>query len=302
MHARRRPAARAPGRAGATRAFGPDLVHTHLVHADVYGAIAAARARAVLVSTKHNDDPFRSGKGRYLERLLTRRRRSSSASPRRSRASTATSWDFPAPKLRVVHYGLDAPPEPWGPPGGPGAARRHSRARRRLAASSARRAWTSRSTRSRRYGNGILLRSSSCSARDRFEASSPSGLRGRGLADAVNFPGRVGDVAWWLRRADVVVHPARWEGFGLALLEAMLCARPVVATAVSSIPEIVADGETGLLVPPEDPAALAEAVTVLLDDPARAAGDGRAPAESVHAPSSRSRVWPNERRRPTRRR
>ena len=92
----------------------------------------------------------------------------------------------------------------------------------------------------------------------------------------MSFPGRVGDVAWWLRRASVVVHPARWEGFGLALLEAMLCARPVVASAVSSVPEIVADGETGLLVPSDDPVALADAVASLLDDRTRAAAMGEA--------------------------
>ena len=112
----------------------------------------------------------------------------------------------------------------------------------------------------------------------------------RGVSDAVSFPGRVGDVAWWLRRANVVVHPARWEGFGLALLEAMLCARPVVATAVSSIPEIVADGETGLLVPPDDPAALAEAVNALLDDPARATALGEAGRVRARAEFSVARM------------
>ena len=79
----------------------------------------------------------------------------------------------------------------------------------------------------------------------------------RQLGVPVYLPGRVPDVAAWLRRAALLVHPARWEGFGLALLEAMLAGLPVVATRVSSIPEIVADGETGLLVPPDDPAALA---------------------------------------------
>jgi starch synthase len=74
----------------------------------------------------------------------------------------------------------------------------------------------------------------------------------------------------------VLVHPARWEGFGLALLEAMLAGKPVVATRVSAAPEIVADGDTGILVPPDDPAALAEAVVALLDDPAQAAALGEA--------------------------
>ena len=76
--------------------------------------------------------------------------------------------------------------------------------------------------------------------------------RPRLAGEGVFLPGRVGDVAPWYRRAELLVHPARWEGFGLALLEAMLSAKPVVATRVSSTPEIVADGETGLLVPPDD--------------------------------------------------
>ena len=100
--------------------------------------------------------------------------------------------------------------------------------------------------------------------------------RDLGVGERLLLPGRVGDVGAWLRRADVVVHPARWEGFGLALLEAMLAARPVVASAVSSIPEIVADGETGVLVPPNDVPALASALGELLEDPARAERLGQA--------------------------
>jgi glycosyltransferase involved in cell wall biosynthesis len=73
-------------------------------------------------------------------------------------------------------------------------------------------------------------------------------------------PGRLPDVAAVLRRADLLVHPARWEGFGLAVLEAMLCSLPVVATNVSSLPELVVDGETGFLVPPDDVEALAAAI------------------------------------------
>ncbi len=92
--------------------------------------------------------------------------------------------------------------------------------------------------------------------------------------------GRVPDVAAWLRRAELLIHPARWEGFGLALLEAMLASKPVVATNVSSIPEIVADGETGLLVTPNDAAALAAAVTRVLDDPGSYGEQGRRRAES----------------------
>ncbi|MDW8339549.1 MAG: glycosyltransferase, partial [Thermoleophilia bacterium] len=107
---------------------------------------------------------------------------------------------------------------------------------------------------------------------------------------AVHLPGRVGDVAWWYRRASVVVHPARWEGFGLALLEAMLCARPIVAAAASAVPELVVDGETGLLVPPEDVEALAEAIVALLDDPERAAALGEAGRARANAELSVARM------------
>jgi glycosyltransferase involved in cell wall biosynthesis len=91
----------------------------------------------------------------------------------------------------------------------------------------------------------------------------------------VHLLGRVPDVAEWLRRADLLVHPARWEGFGLALLEAMLAELPVVATSVSSIPKIVVDGETGVLVPSENAADLAEAIVSVLDDPKGYGAAGR---------------------------
>jgi len=63
---------------------------------------------------------------------------------------------------------------------------------------------------------------------------------------------------------DVVAFPSRFEGFPLAVLEAMLAERPVVASDVGSVAEAVRPGETGLLVPAEDPAALASALAELL--------------------------------------
>jgi glycosyltransferase involved in cell wall biosynthesis len=264
-------------------------VHTHLVHADVYGAVAAAGTRAVLVSTKHNDDPFRSGKARYLERLLTRRAALVLCITEALARFNREVVGLPVVKLRVVHYGLDAPPEPWGPQGGPD-----------LAPETPVLVAVCRLVRQK--GVDVAVEALALT-RERHPAAQlvvlgEGPLRGeltelaerRGIADAVSFPGRVGDVAWWLRRANVVVHPARWEGFGLALLEAMLSERPVVATAVSSIPEIVADGKTGLLVPPDDPRALADAVSALLDDPARAIAMGAAGRASARSEFSVARM------------
>jgi glycosyltransferase involved in cell wall biosynthesis len=109
------------------------------------------------------------------------------------------------------------------------------------------------------------------------------------VADAVFMPGRAGDVAAWLSRAEIVVHPVRWEGFGLALLEAMLAERAVVASAVSSVPEIVVDGETGLLVPP-DPGALSGAISRILADAELGARYGAAGRERARREFSVDRM------------
>lgn len=69
------------------------------------------------------------------------------------------------------------------------------------------------------------------------------------------------------RRAAVVVCPSRREGFGVACLEAMAHGRPVVATSVGGLRDLVVDGETGFLIPPRDPAALRSALDRLLSDP-----------------------------------
>ena len=58
---------------------------------------------------------------------------------------------------------------------------------------------------------------------------------------------------------DIITVPSRWEGFGLVTLEAMGYSVPLIASRASALPEIIIDGETGLLVPPENAAALADA-------------------------------------------
>jgi glycosyltransferase involved in cell wall biosynthesis len=92
------------------------------------------------------------------------------------------------------------------------------------------------------------------------------GVRGRTV-----FAGLRRDVDALMSAFDLFVLPSNWEGFGIALLEAMAATVPVVATRVGGVPEVVLDGETGLLVPPGDPEALAAACIDLLGDRERAA-------------------------------
>lgn len=112
--------------------------------------------------------------------------------------------------------------------------------------------------------------------------------RSLGIRDRCRFRGEVRDVAPVFASLDLVVVPSRYEGFCFAAAEAALAGRPVVATRVSSLPEVVLDGETGVLVPPDDPTALARAVRALANDPARAAALGdeaRARAKERFSPA-----------------
>jgi glycogen(starch) synthase len=102
--------------------------------------------------------------------------------------------------------------------------------------------------------------------------------RGRlGLEGRVHLLGNLDGarVPAFYRGAVLVACPSRWEGLPLVCLEAMASARAVVAAAVDGIPDAVVNDESGLLVPPEDPAAFARALGVLLDDPARREALGR---------------------------
>jgi glycosyltransferase involved in cell wall biosynthesis len=88
-----------------------------------------------------------------------------------------------------------------------------------------------------------------------------------GIAGSVRFLGMRADVPELLQMADVFVLPSLWEGLPLALLEAMGCGLPVVATRVEGVEEIIVDGENGLLLPPADPEALKIALQRLLVQP-----------------------------------
>lgn len=87
-----------------------------------------------------------------------------------------------------------------------------------------------------------------------------------GLSRVVRFAGPRTDVPAILAGLDLFVLPSLWEGLPNVVLEAMAAGLPVVATAVGGTPEVVVDGISGLLVPPRDPAALAEALVLLLRD------------------------------------
>ncbi|MGO1052313.1 glycosyltransferase [Crossiella sp. CA198] len=109
--------------------------------------------------------------------------------------------------------------------------------------------------------------------------------RDLGVADRVTLLGQVArkDMPHLLRSADAVVCAPWYEPFGIVPLEAMSCARPVIATAVGGLTDTVVDGVTGLLVPPRDPDALARAIRAVTGDPALAQRLGVAGQDRVRA-------------------
>jgi glycosyltransferase involved in cell wall biosynthesis len=249
----------------AVRAEAPDLLHTHMVHADVYGSIAAHLLRTPFVSTRHNDDRYLLGPFRHVDRAFmhgVRRIVAISDAVREFHIKAGLDAD----KLVTVRYGLDEvpstpselTPEAAGIPADAPLVLAIGRLIEQkdhatLLEAFARVHDTNPQARLAILGWGTR------------EAETKALVQRLGLDGVAFVLGRV-EPRDWLARADVFAHTSRWEGFGIVLLEAMLAGLPVVATRVSAIPEIVVDGETGLLVPPGDVTAVADALARLLDD------------------------------------
>jgi glycosyltransferase involved in cell wall biosynthesis len=267
----------------------PDLLHTHLVHADVYGAFASRSTGVPFVSSRHNDDRYLLGPFRFVDRAFARRALRLIAISNAVRRFLIEAG-HPAEKIETIHYGLDAlpdrPSEVTPDDAGVPADAPLLLAIGRLTPQK------DHATMLEAFGEVHAHRPEAVLAIlgiGPLEAETRAAITRLGLDGAVVLPGRV-EIRDWLERASIFVHTARWEGFGLVLLEAMLAALPVVATRVSAVPEVVAEGRTGLLVEPGDATALADALDVLLAHPARARRLGEAGLERARSRFSVARM------------
>lgn len=234
----------------------PRLLHTHLVHADIYGLTAGALARVpVRISTKHGFNEFRSRRLLGLaDRAVGRLAHRQIAISRGLAAYLAEVEGFDSEAFEVIHYGIAPGPRPP--------------------------QYTDESPRLLAIGRLIpikgfdVLLEAFAQARAKLpsltlEIAGDGALRERleaSAGDGVTFLGRVDPIGPAIERAAVVVVPSRGEGFGMVALEAMERGRAVIASAVGGLPELVAPGETGLLVPAECPDALAAAIVELCSD------------------------------------
>jgi len=243
----------------------PKILHTHLVHADVYGQLAGTIARVPLrLSTKHGFNEFREGRFFGIaDRSVGSLAHVHIAISQGLAQYLAETEGFEEAKFEIVHYGIavDGEAVPYG-----GSEPRLVCIGRLIPIK----------------GHLVLLRALAqararvpdvtldLAGRGPLEPALKSYARELGLDDAVRFLGFVSPVQQAIADAAVVVVPSLGEGFGMVALEAMERARPVIASSVGGLPEIVADGETGLVVPPAEADALAEAIVALAGDLPRA--------------------------------
>jgi glycosyltransferase involved in cell wall biosynthesis len=246
----------------------PDIVHTHLVHADVLALPAAALARVpVRLSTKHGFNAFRANTAvAFADRTAGRFAHAQIAISAGLAGYLRETEGFSRDAFSVVHYGIEAGAEPPAPPAEPRLA-----AVGRLIAIK---------------GFDLLLRAFAQARAElpgltlELAGAGPLEAELRAQApDGVRFLGHVAPVTGVFERNAIVVVPSRGEGFGMVALEAAERGRAAIVTDVGGLPEIVEDGVTGLVVPPEDVEALAAAMLRLASDPELARSYGRAARE-----------------------
>jgi glycosyltransferase involved in cell wall biosynthesis len=246
------------------RATRTDLLHTHTQLApNILGRLAARGAGARVVSHIHIESYFRPGAvGRLYHRPLD------NATARLCHAVITVSEDtrralveqgYPAERIFVVHNGIEldgaAPSPPQGRTVVEVARLAPVKGQRELIEAIA-----------QVPDARLVLVGKDLEQDGAYAALLKRRARELGVADRVELAGYRPDALGLMREARVVALPSTTEGLPIVLLEAMAQARPVVATPVGGTPELVVDGETGLLVPPGDIGALARALRELLDD------------------------------------
>lgn len=260
---------------GMLREMQPDIVHTHLIHADVYGYFAAkAAGMRHVVSSRHNDDQFRHRpRWRRVNRWLWQRLDAGIAISAAIKQFTVDIEGAPADKVRVVHYGLETA---WLSDAEIDAARLALRTELKLSQDALLLGMVCRLVKQKGLPYALealrRIRADFPQAHLVIAGAGEMAAELRRLASALGIADRVHWLGWrtdandLMAAFDLLLVPSLWEGFGLVLLEAMSRRVPVIASRVSAIPEVVHDGETGILIEPRDVDALAMAITRLLAD------------------------------------
>ncbi|MBL8862115.1 MAG: glycosyltransferase family 4 protein [Planctomycetes bacterium] len=249
------------------RQSGADLVHLHTGRATWLGGLAAAWAGIPAITTRRMDRPVRrNARNRLVYRRLVRRVAAISGPV----AELLREGGVPPERIELIHSAVDVPRPPT--PDG------RRRLRAELGAGADDVVLLVLATLVARKGIDVLLRALGgltdlphvvlWIAGEGPEREALERLAAElGVAPRARFLGRREDAQALLAACDVYCLPSRREGLGVSALEALASARPVVASRVGGLAEAVEDGRTGLLVAPDDAAALCDALRRLAADP-----------------------------------
>jgi glycosyltransferase involved in cell wall biosynthesis len=268
----------------------PDVIHNHMYRAELVGTRAAialgevGHRRPYNVSTVHSSR-VRSEEDREMLRVLTPRMDQLIAVSKMIEAKLVAEGRTTAP-IRRIYNGVDLSryenqepcctlPEEYGMEPGSQIVGAVARLEPEKGHPTLLEAWPAVL---RSVPDAYLLIVGEGSRREALEALT----RDLRIAHRVVFTGRRDDVPAVTAALDVAVLPSYREAQGLSILEALALSRPVVASNVGGIPEMITDGVNGLLVPPHDPDALATAIVRLLQDHPLADTLGRAGHDMVH--------------------
>lgn len=247
-----------------------NLIHTHLFHADLYGTLAARLAGVQsVVSTKHGFDPWRRGMWYgFLDRRIAFLQEHIIVISKAIGQWLSEVEGLPKSKMRVVHYAIDVDGFRADTP-----SKKFSSIMSQPIIGIVSRLIHQKGVQVliealgiciEKYPETSLVIVGDGPCRSVLEQQAQT----LGIAENVHFLGYVvhPELNSIMQAFDIFAFPTFGEGFGLVLLEAMACAKPIIASEVMAIPEIVLHEECGLLVPPGDPVLLAEALQKLLQD------------------------------------
>ena len=254
----------------------PDIVHTHLLHADLFAIpvtwlMRFPRKRPVIISSRHNDDAFRAQSyQRTLNNLLWRITDAGIAISEAVRRFSIDVEGVRPDHIHTIYYGYQSTQ------GDLTALRREVRKELGIPTEQTVIGMVCRLIEQKGISHGIRAFGQIAAhfpeavllilGEGKLRASLEAQVKELKLEDKVRFLGWRADGARMMAGFDIFLMPSLWEGFGLVMLEAMAQGVPIVGSAVSAIPEVVVNGETGLLVPPRDEIGLADALAVLLYD------------------------------------
>jgi glycosyltransferase involved in cell wall biosynthesis len=251
------------------------LVHAHLPPAELYTRLAllgTSSAELPLVISKHNDCPFHRLPGELtVEREVAARAAAVIViSEAVQRYMVARGVGIRPGQMETIPYGIDVAPFQMAAPGAVASLRKAWGAERdTLVIGFVGRIVAQKSIDTLIGGFAEFLRVQPCDARLVIVGEGPllealqRCARDNGVADRVVWAGFREDIPLVMQAFDVFALTSIFEGFGLVLVEAMAARRPIVASRISAIPEIVVDGETGFLTEPRSAESVAAALTRL---------------------------------------